>query len=145
MQCVHQSLNGMWVASCSSFSFCASLRRGPSLTFQSAGSASLSISSLSGSSLLVASSPSVTPSNSQFLSFANTTPSSSLVHNFRVSFTVPSPNNNSWQPLRDSWDLLSHPAAIYIWYLCLLVPATRDCTQPISVSRPLQLCHVALL
>ena len=63
----------------------------------------------------------------------------------RVFSTVPSPNNNSWQPLRDSWDLLSHPAAIYIWHSCLLVPATRDCTQPFSVSRPLQLCHVALL
>ena len=63
----------------------------------------------------------------------------------RVFSTVPSPNNNSWQPLSDSWDLLSHPAAIYIWHSCLLVPATRDCTQPFSVSRPLQLCHVALL
>ena len=63
----------------------------------------------------------------------------------RVFSTVPSPNNNSWQPLRDLWDLLSHPAAIYIMYLCLQVPATRDCTQPISVSRTLQLCHVALL
>ena len=63
----------------------------------------------------------------------------------RVFSTVPSPNNNSWQPLRDLWDLLSHPAAIYIRYLCLQVPATRDCTQPISVSRTLQLCHVALL
>ena len=62
----------------------------------------------------------------------------------RVFSTVPSPNN-SWQPLRDLWDLLSHPAAIYIMYLCLQVPATRDCTQPISVSRTLQLCHVALL
>ena len=63
----------------------------------------------------------------------------------RVFFTVPSPNNNSWQPLRDSWGLLSHPVALYIWYLWLLVPDTRECTQPISVSRPLQLCHVALL
>ena len=62
-----------------------------------------------------------------------------------VFFTVPSPNNYSWQPLRDSWNLLSHPAAIYIWHSCLLVPATWDCTQPFSVSRPLQLCHVALL
>ena len=52
----------------------------------------------------------------------------------RVFSTVPSPNNNSWQPLRDSWDLLSHPAAIYIWHLCLLVPATRDCTQPICLK-----------
>ena len=48
----------------------------------------------------------------------------------RVFSTVPSPNNNSWQPLRDSWDLLSHPAASYIRFLCLQVPATRDCTQP---------------
>ena len=63
----------------------------------------------------------------------------------KVFFTVPSPNNNSQQPLRDSWGLLSHPVALYIWSLCLLVPATRDCTQPFSVSRPLQLCHVALL
>ena len=63
----------------------------------------------------------------------------------KVFFTVPSPNNNSWQPLRDSWGLLSHPVAQNIWYLWLLVPDTRECTQPISVSRPLQLCHVALL
>ena len=63
----------------------------------------------------------------------------------RVFSTVPSPNNNLWQPLRDSWDLLSHPAASYIWFLCLQVPATRDCTQPFSVSSTLQLCHVALL
>ena len=63
----------------------------------------------------------------------------------RVFSTVPSPNNNTWQPKRDSWDLLSHPAASYIWFSCLQVPATRDCTQPFSVSRPLQLCHVALL
>ena len=63
----------------------------------------------------------------------------------RVFSTVPSPNNNSWQPLRDSWDLLSHSAASYIRFLCLQVPATRDCTQPFSVSSTLQLCHVALL
>ena len=63
----------------------------------------------------------------------------------RAFSTVPSPNNNSRQPLRDSWDLLSHPAASYIWFLCLRVPATRDCTQPFSVSSTLQWCHVALL
>ena len=63
----------------------------------------------------------------------------------KVFFTVPSPNNNSRQPLRDSWGLLSHPAAIYIWHSCLLVQATRERTQPFSVSSPLQLCHVALL
>ena len=63
----------------------------------------------------------------------------------KVCFTVPSPNNNSWQLLRDSWGLLSQPFALYIWYLWLLVPDTRERTQPISVSRPLQQCHVALL
>ena len=63
----------------------------------------------------------------------------------RVFFTVPSPNNNSRQPLRDSSDLLSHPAANYIWFLCLRVPATRDCTKPFSVSSTLQWCHVPLL
>ena len=34
----------------------------------------------------------------------------------RVFSAVPSPNNNLWQPLRDSWVLLSHPAACYIWF-----------------------------
>ena len=63
----------------------------------------------------------------------------------RVFSTVPSPNNNLWQPLRDSWDLLSHSAASYIRFLCLQVPATRDCTQPFSVPSTLQRCHVALL
>ena len=63
----------------------------------------------------------------------------------RVFSTVPSPNHNSRQPLRDSWDLFSHPAASYMLFLCLRVPATRDCTQPFSVSRTLQWCHVALL
>ena len=63
----------------------------------------------------------------------------------RVSSTVPSPNNNSRQPLRDSWVLLSHSATSYIRFLCLQVPATRDCTQPFSVSSTLQRCHVALL
>ena len=63
----------------------------------------------------------------------------------KVFFTVPSPNNNSRQPLRDSWGLLSHPTALHIWYLWLPVQDTRERTQPISVSRPLQLCHVPLL
>ena len=56
-----------------------------------------------------------------------------------------SPNSNLWLPLRDSWSLLSHPAASYILFLCLRVPATRFCTQPFSVSSTLQWCHVALL
>ena len=45
----------------------------------------------------------------------------------------------------NSWSLLSHPAASYILFLSLLVPATRFCTQPFSVSSTLQWCHVALL
>ena len=63
----------------------------------------------------------------------------------KVSSTVPSPNNNSRQPLRDSWGLLSHPVVLNIWHLWLPVPSHRERTQPFSVSRPLQLCHVALL
>ena len=63
----------------------------------------------------------------------------------RAFSTVPSPNNNLWQPLRDSWVLLSHPADSYILFLCLRVPATRFCAQPFSVSSTLQWCHVALL
>ena len=59
--------------------------------------------------------------------------------------TVPSPNNNLWLLLRDTWGLFSHPAASYILFLCLRVPATRFCTQPFSVSSTLQWCHVALL
>ena len=63
----------------------------------------------------------------------------------KVFFTVSSPNNNSRQPLRDSWGLLSHPVVLNIWYLWLPVPSHRERTQPFSASRPLQLCHVALL
>ena len=63
----------------------------------------------------------------------------------KVSSAVPSPNNNSRQPLRDSWGLLSHPVDLNIWYLWMLVPPHRERTQTFSVSRPLQLCHVALL
>ena len=63
----------------------------------------------------------------------------------KVFFTVPSPNNNSRQPLRDSWGLLSHPVVLNIWYLWLPVPIHRERTQLFSVSRLLQLCHVALL
>ena len=63
----------------------------------------------------------------------------------RAFSTVPSPNNNLWLPSRDTWGLLSHPAASYILFLCLRVPATRFCTQPFSVSSTLQWCHVALL
>ena len=59
----------------------------------------------------------------------------------KVSSTVPSPNNNLRQPLRDSWGLLSLNA----WCLWVLVPSHRECTQPFSVSSLLQLCHVALL
>ena len=63
----------------------------------------------------------------------------------RAFSTVPSPNNNLWLPLRDSWSLLSHPAASYILFFCLRVPATRFCTQPFSVSSTPQWCYVALL
>ena len=63
----------------------------------------------------------------------------------RVFSTVPSLNNNLWLPLRDSWGLLSHPAASYILFLCLRMPATRFCTQHFSVSSTLQWCYVALL
>ena len=62
----------------------------------------------------------------------------------RAFSTVPSPNNNLWLPLRDSWVLLSHTAASYILFSCVRVPATRFCTQPFSVSSTLQ-CYVALL
>ena len=63
----------------------------------------------------------------------------------KVFFTVPSPNNNLWQPLRDCRVLLSHSVGSYILFSCLRVPATRCCTQPFSVSSTLQRCHVALL
>ena len=63
----------------------------------------------------------------------------------RAFSTVPSPNNNLWLPLRDTWGLFSHPAASYILFLCLRAPATQFCTQPFSVSSTLQWCHVALL
>ena len=63
----------------------------------------------------------------------------------KVFSTVPSPNNNLRQPLRDSWGLLSHSVVLNVWYLWMLVPPHRERTQPFSVSRPLQLCHVALL
>ena len=63
----------------------------------------------------------------------------------RTFSTVPSPNNNLWLLLRDTWGLFSHPAASSILFLCLRVPATRFCTQPFSVSSTLQWCHVALL
>ena len=35
----------------------------------------------------------------------------------KVFSTVPSPNSNSRQPLRDSWGLLSHPVVLNIWCL----------------------------
>ena len=44
----------------------------------------------------------------------------------KVFFTVPSPNNNSRQPLRDSCGLLSHPVVLNIWYLWLPVPSHRN-------------------
>ena len=62
-----------------------------------------------------------------------------------VSSTVPSPNNNLRQPLRDSWGLLSHSVDLDAWCLWVPVPPHRECTQPFSVSRLLQLCHAALL
>ena len=46
----------------------------------------------------------------------------------KVSSTVPSPNNNLRQPLRDSWGLLS--VVLNVWYLRMLVPLHRECTQP---------------
>ena len=63
----------------------------------------------------------------------------------KVSSAVPSPNNNLWLPLRDSWGLLLSPSCQLHIVFCLRVPATRKCTQPFSVSKPLQLCHVVLL
>ena len=63
----------------------------------------------------------------------------------KVFSTVPSPNNNLRQPLRDSWGLLSHSVVLNVWCLWMLVPHRRERTQLFSVSRPLQLCHVALL
>ena len=48
----------------------------------------------------------------------------------KVFFTVPFPNNNSRQPLRDSWGLLSHPVVLNIWYLWLPEPIHRERTQP---------------
>ena len=69
MQCMWQSLSGTWVASCFlSFFFCFWLLRGRIRTFPSAGPASRSVSSSSGSSLIGTSSPSINPSNSQFTS-----------------------------------------------------------------------------
>ena len=41
----------------------------------------------------------------------------------RAFSTVPSPNNNLWQPLRDPRSLLSHPAASYIlFFACVFRP-----------------------
>ena len=82
-------LVGRWVALCSS-PFVCGVWCGPMLTFQSAGSAPHSISSPSKSSLVGARSSSIEPINSQCPSsppvsvsgVLNTTPSSSLLHNF---------------------------------------------------------------
>ena len=60
-----------------------------------------------------------------------------LVHHPKCSSQCHLQTTNSRQPLRDSWGLLSHPVALYIWYLWLPVLDTRERTQPISVSRPL--------
>ena len=63
----------------------------------------------------------------------------------RVLSTVPSPNNNLWQPLRDSWFYSFTQLTVTYYFLCLRVPATRFCTQLFSVSSTLQRCHVVLL
>ena len=47
----------------------------------------------------------------------------------KVSSTVPSPNNNLRQPLRDSWGLLSHSVVLNAWGLWVLVPPYRERTQ----------------
>ena len=62
-----------------------------------------------------------------------------------VFSTMPSPNNNLRQPLRDFWGLLSHSVDLNAWCLWVLVPSHRECTKPFSVSSLLHLCHVALL
>ena len=62
----------------------------------------------------------------------------------RVFSTVPSPNNNLWQPLRDSWVLLSHSAASYILFLCEYRPPGFAHSLFQSQAR-FQWCHVALL
>ena len=63
----------------------------------------------------------------------------------KVFFTVPSPNNNLRQPLRDSWGLLSHS----VCFVCTaLTNASTDSPGThiaFSVPSLLQLCHVALL
>ena len=63
----------------------------------------------------------------------------------KVFFTVPSPNNNSRQPLRDSWGLLSHP----VCFVCTVhmdastvPPGTHTAFSVSSLPQP---CHVALL
>ena len=64
----------------------------------------------------------------------------------KVFFTVPSPNNNSRQPLRDSWGLLSH--SVCFVYTVLTDASTGPAGNAhslFSVSSLLQLCHVALL
>ena len=75
----------------------------------------------------------------------------------RMSFVPEQEAQNFDRQVLTFWSRLMHrditsqlsflplPAAGYILFLCLRVPATRFCTQPLSVSRPLQLCHVALL
>ena len=66
--CVHQSLNGVWVALCSSLFFWVGLLCGPTLTSQRSVSTLQSTPSTCGSSTIVASSPSVNPFNSKVFS-----------------------------------------------------------------------------
>ena len=74
MQCAHQSLNGMCVASCSSLSLCVGLFLGLALTRQSGAANSPSSSILSSSSSDMSSCSSPIPFNSFF-------PAAPILHN----------------------------------------------------------------
>ena len=63
----------------------------------------------------------------------------------KVSSTVPSPNNNLRQPLRDSWGLLSHSVCFVCTVLTGASTVPPGTHTAFSVSSLLQLCHVALL
>ena len=63
----------------------------------------------------------------------------------KVSSTVPSPNNNSRQPLRDSWGLLSHSVCFVCTALTNASTDSPGTHTAFSVPSLLQLCHVAQL
>ena len=63
----------------------------------------------------------------------------------KVSSTVPSPNNNLRQPLRDFWGLLSHFVSFVDTVLTNASTDSPGTHKAFSVPSLLQLCHVALL